>query len=757
MSIHLLIIEDNQDHICIIERSLSVKHNEYKLDFAAGVDEGLAKLQKDKFDMILCDYFLPGRNALDMLHEICAREIDLPFIVMTSSANVKAAVELLNTGAYDYIVKDEQFDTSLPIVIHRALERYFQKNTKEQAVQVIKESELKYKNLIANIPGMVYSSYNDWTAGFLSGSEQICGYSQEMLNQPGSTWQDIIHPDDKQRVINESAEKINSKKSFIQTYRIMHKDGSIHWIEDHKIGSFSKDGGLAKVEGVVYDITERKKKEQEIVSLSKFPSENPYPTLRIEHDGRLLYANPSSQGLLDNWHINIGGYVPDNWKQLIQEVLDSNKPRVIEIEHNKKVVSFVITPIKDSSYVNLYGRDETDSKITQAKLREKEGELLQSQKLEATSRLSGGIAHEFNNILTVIKGFAGFVKDDLPADSPSIKDMQEILNAADRAKNLTQQLLAFSRKQIIEPKIIDLNDLIVDTHKMLRRLIGADIELVTMPQSELGLVNIDIGCFEQILVNLAINARDAMPEGGTLTISTKNVTIELNENHAYGDLLQGEYVVLSVQDTGMGIPEDIKAHIFEPFFTTKEKGKGTGLGLSTCYGIVKQSKGQIFVESEAGSGSCFNVYVPKVSDDNQKDNFNKQQAEIPLPGGSETVLLVEDEPLVQSMSERVLLKSGYKVVKAQNGEDALRIISSYNEPIHMLLTDVMMPCMGGIELAKRIRTIDPQMKILYMSGYMELPAAGSSSFFKLNEFLQKPFSIDMLCKKVREVLDRIPQ
>ncbi len=407
-----------------------------------------------------------------------------------------------------------------------------------------------------------------------------------------------------------------------------------------------------------------------------------------------------------------------------------------------------ISPIRDEgeniiSYVALK-RDVTREL-------ELEAQLHQSQKMKAIGQLAGGIAHDFNNLLTAIMGYAGLALETLPVDNPLHGDIQGIQKNAERAADLTGQLLAFARRQITEPRILNLNNLILDMDKMLRRLISEDIELVTLPALNLGAVKIDPVQFEQVLVNLVINARDAMPDGGKLTIETANASLQQNYTDRHPELIPGEYIMLSVSDNGVGMSNETQTHIFEPFFTTKEMGKGTGLGLATCFGIVKQNNGHIWVYSKVGQGTTFKIYLPCVKETAGARVIIAHPGG--LPQGTETILLAEDEPSVRRLAARILRRQGYTVLEAINGEEAMRLVQEYEGEIHLLFTDVVMPQMGGKRLADWLRETRPNAKILFTSGYTDNAIIHHGMLDAGLAFLQKPFAPATLAHKVRSALD----
>ncbi len=397
-------------------------------------------------------------------------------------------------------------------------------------------------------------------------------------------------------------------------------------------------------------------------------------------------------------------------------------------------------------------QDITDRKAAEEQRDQLEEQLQQAMKMEAVGRLAGGVAHDFNNLLTGIAGYTNMLLSRLNPDDPMAADLREIQNATQSAVGLARQLLVFSRKQLIEPRVLNLNDLVLRLRKMLVHLVGEDTELETHLCEDLGCAKVDPGQFEQILVNLVVNSRDAMPEGGKLVIETANRRVDEVQSDARLDMQPGSYVTLTVSDTGCGMSKETRSHLFEPFFTTKPKGRGTGLGLATIYGAVKQSGGSIEVSSEVGMGSSFKISLPRVQgipDQPKKENIFTSD----MPGGDETILLVEDEHIVRELAIKVLSRLGYNVLHAPDGRQALTVAQEYHNPIHMLLTDVVMPGMNGRQLADKLIAIHPEMKILYTSGYTEDAVAEHGVIEENLNFLGKPYSPQSLARKIRELLD----
>ncbi len=378
-------------------------------------------------------------------------------------------------------------------------------------------------------------------------------------------------------------------------------------------------------------------------------------------------------------------------------------------------------------------------------------QLTQSQKMQSVGRLAGGVAHDFNNLLTVMKGYVELARHDVPAGSSLSDDLEAVNRAVDSAAGLTQQLLTFSRKQIIHPRVLDLNESVTRMHSMLGRVLGEDVELRLVTAPDLGLVRFDPNQSEQILVNLAVNARDAMPDGGRLTIETANVVLDADYARTHPDAAPGSYVMLAVSDTGTGMSAEVQSHLFEPFFTTKAAGRGTGLGLAMVYGAVTQNGGRIEVYSEVGHGTTFRIYLPRVSEAATPVEAPERS---PLPRGGETVVVVEDDDAIRALTVRLLSGLGYRTFAYRSGAEALRAMDDLGDEVDLVVTDVIMPEMKGSELAVRLRRAWPGLRILFASGYSEDVIAHHGVLDPGVDFLQKPYSIEGLARRVRQALDR---
>jgi two-component system cell cycle sensor histidine kinase/response regulator CckA len=427
----------------------------------------------------------------------------------------------------------------------------------------------------------------------------------------------------------------------------------------------------------------------------------------------------------------------------------AGEPMTFHVEWKSGSYACHVEPLRDSdgqvSGAICMSLDITDRKQLEEQLR-------QAQKMEAVGRLAGGIAHDFNNLLMVIQGYSDLLVERLPGGDPLRRNAEQIQMASQRASSLTRQLLAFSRKQMLAPKILNVQSVVAEMEKILRRLIGEDIQLETSSAPDLGLVRADRSQIEQVILNLAVNARDAMPQGGRLTIETANVELDSSYSHPPAVLSPGRYVMMAVTDNGCGMDAETQAHVFEPFFTTKEKGKGTGLGLATVYGVVKQSGGYVWVYSEPGRGTSFKIYLPRI-EETAVPAVRDGKSEMQVPQrGSETILLVEDEKGVRELAREYLASSGYTVIEAEDGHTALELAAMHVGQIHLLLTDVVMPGISGRELAERVSQIRPGIKIIYMSGYTDQAVVHHGILRNDAVLLQKPFTLMTLAGKLREML-----
>ncbi|MBI5905918.1 MAG: PAS domain S-box protein [Deltaproteobacteria bacterium] len=596
---------------------------------------------------------------------------------------------------------------------------------------------------------------------------EMTGYTMEEINRFG--WYQSLYPDPDLQA--RAIARMDRMRQGIdlkgEEWEITRSDGETR-ILAMSTSILQSEEGTVHVLALMQDVTDRKRVEEALrVSEEKFrvlSDQSPLGMTLIDGKGRYEYVNPAFEKMfgytLQDLSIGKDWFraafpEPGNrkevvriWKEdLIAAGIGVCRPRIFEVAcrgGDRKTILFRPVSLLGNRQLVIY-EDITERQRLEAQLR-------QAMKMEAVGRLSGGVAHDFNNLLTVIIGNVSLAQGKVQASDPVSGMLLEVNKAAERAARLTQQLLAFSRKQIIEPKVLDLNALIADLHSMLVRLIGEHIEIATGLGEGLGTVRVDPGQLEQILVNLAVNARDAMREGGKLRIETSNVELDEAYCAVHPDARPGWYVRLSVSDTGHGMTEEVRAQIFEPFFTTKPKGSGTGLGLSMTYGAVKQAGGSIDVLSEPEKGTTVRIYLPRVETEAEKGQEPGEPQE--LLDGTETVLLVEDEDVVRGLCVQVLERLGYNVLQAGNGAEAIALAREFGGRIDLLLTDVVMPGMNGGELATHLVILHPEAKVLFTSGYTDDAIVQHGVLDDGVFFIGKPYTPTALAKKVRDVLDR---
>jgi len=762
--VRVLMVEDVADDAALVERELrraGITGATRRVDSEGAYREALRSFAPD---IILTDHSLPTFGAADALRIAMLEAPDTPVIVVTGSLDEETAAEYIKAGAADYVVK-HHLERVGPAVV-RALDLRRARAEQARAEEARRQGEERFRALIEHGADAVALVAPDGTLLFASHSiERLLGFTPaELVGHPGF---ERVHPDDLPRVHAALRDIIaNPGTPAGLELRWRHKDGSWRYIDGVAVDRLAEPAVGAIVVNF-RDVSERRTAEAALRD-----SEERYRTLvegvrdiifALSPEGTISSLNPAFE-TITGWRRE--AWVGQPFERLVHpedlplalellgrvvrgELRPASQFRVRTAKSDYRVGEFSATPqLHEGRLVGILGigRDVTERVQLEQQLR-------QAQKMEAVGRLAGGIAHDFNNILTAITGYADLLLEDLGATDPRRQDADEIHKAADRAAGLTRQLLAFSRQQVLQPTVLEVNKLVSDLEKMLRRLLGEDVALTTQLAPTTGRVKADPGQLEQVIMNLAVNARDAMPNGGKLTLETGNV--DLDESYAtdHYPARAGPFVMLAVSDTGTGMSEATQAHMFEPFFTTKEKGKGTGLGLATVYGIVKQSGGFIWVYSEVGHGTTFKLYLPRVQELAERAS---QPAQTPARAarGTETVLVVEDEAPVRSVARQVLERHGYTVLEAPSAEAALDIATRYSGAIHLLLTDVVMPGLNGRELATRLADLRPDARVIFMSGYTDDAVTRHGVLEPGSAYVQKPFTPDAIARKVREVLNR---
>ncbi len=655
-------------------------------------------------------------------------------------------------------------DTGNPIRMIGTVQDITERHKMETA---LRQSEERYRNLIDNSPLGVVILQQKQIIYANPTLANILGYTVEELQ--GKPILNFVHPDYAETAKMRLGRLMQGENALVnaQEEKMVRKDGSN--VDVLILGQSVIYEGKPAIQGYIYDITENKQMRQLLKE-----SEERYrklieflPQAVVVHiNGKIKYVNPAGltfigaetpEEVLD---LNLLDFVHPDDREIIASrlqklIVDKQATPIVEIRIIRLDGNIIYTETSGHP-ITYMGKDAGLSIITNITERKQlETQLRQSQKMEAIGRLAGGVAHDFNNLLTAIMGYTALLEQQIPTEGAAAHDLHEIKKATNRAADLVRQLLAFSRQQIVQPRLWCLNDSINNIKKMLQRLIGEDIELLTFLPESLGYVKIDPGHVEQIIMNLAINARDAMPSGGKLTVETANVYLNEDYSRRHPEVVPGEYVLLAISDTGIGISPKALEHIFEPFFTTKEVGKGTGLGLATVHGIVKQNKGHIWVHSDVSHGTTFKVYFPRVHTPDESD-YARQVAPSKLPSmrGTETILLVEDETAVRELTYKLLTELGYTVLLAANASEALAQIAAANPPPALLLTDVVIKGkMNGRSLADAVQDISPDMRVLYMSGYTDNVIVHHHILDAGLNFIQKPFSPIELARAVRTALD----
>ena len=592
--------------------------------------------------------------------------------------------------------------------------------------------------------------------------ERVWGRTRQSLFENPKSFLDAIDPRDRERVVSAVATRQQTGR-YYEEYRIQRPDGSVRWIWDRGYPVADAQGLNETFVGICEDITARKECEADQARLAAIVECSDDAIVSKTVDGIVVNWNHGAERLYGYLAEEMIGrpisvlFAADQYQEylrIMEKVRKGERLSAYETVRRRKdgtniTVSADICPIEVREG-EIVGASKIARDIT--RMKQLEEQFRQAQKMEAVGQLAGGVAHDFNNLLTIISCCSEALLLEASPEDPARGLLTEIQKAGERAAALTRQLLAFSRKQVLMPKVLDLNAVVANCDKMLKRLVDEDVDLVSVLDPALGRVRTDPGQIDQVLMNLVVNARDAMPQGGKLTIETANITLDGAYCRAHAEVKPGRYVMLAVSDTGCGMDEATKTRIFEPFFTTKEQGKGTGLGLAMVYGFIRQSGGHIYVYSEPGLGTTFKLYLPEVEAAPSPSELAPNREG--MPQGTETILLAEDDAAVRALARRVLESCGYTVLEAAHGGEAIRLLEKYDRPVHLLVSDVVMPEMGGRELAHRVVSLKPGIKVLCLSGYTADSVIRHGVLESEIAFLQKPYTPSMLVRKVREVLDQ---
>lgn len=812
--LNLLILEDSPEDAELMAHRLI--RAGFKLNWQRVETERdfLAQLQATPPDLILSDHSMPKFSGLRAAEILQAQGLDVPFILVSGSIGEEAAVEAMKRGATDYLLKDRI--ARLGSAVERALEQKRLRDAQKQATAELRTTHARLRHLLEHSPAVLYTfkvaGQHLMPHVISENIESLLGFTAAETLLP-DWWLGQVHPDDRDRVVAE-ADRVLSTGAGTLEYRMRHRDGNYRWIEDKKKVVPDDTGQPTEIVGVAMDVSERKRAELHTQAFARLASQLSSAQtavaageiiiavadqlfgwdacaldLYVAEPGRIFHVlnRDTVDGQRQNFPPAFDNVAPSpRARQVIEQgaqlvlreppfdrgdcIPFGNKSQpsaslmFVPIRHGTSVIGVIsiqsyrlwaYTPQDLNEFQSL--ADHCGGALNriqaEAALRESEARLRQSQKLDLLGQLAGGVAHDFNNILAVIQGLASTIRDTPGLKTDLWDAADQMVQAAERGAGLTHQLLAFSRKQVVQPRDLDLNDVIANLTKMLKRMLGPEIELTVHSAPGLPLVHADVVMMQQVLMNLAVNARDATPQGGTLTIATSTVKLDAADPELNVDAAPGTYVCVAVSDTGCGIPAELLPKIFEPFFTTKEPGKGTGLGLATVFGIVRQHHGWLRIQSQVNHGTTFRVFLPALVTPTPVATPAIPPAR--TPGDAETILVAEDELPLRSLIRNILTRHGYQVLEADSGPAALDLWRKHEGRIDLLLTDMMMPGgMSGHDLARQLLTSSPDLKVIYNSAYSpEVFRQGLVVEEGVN-YLQKPYSLTALLQVIRAALDR---
>jgi len=754
-ALRILIVDDSPEDADLIIRQLQQEFSPSyeRVETAEAMGEAL---DRGGWHLVISDYIMPEFCGLAALQLLRGRGLDIPFIMISGQMGEDVAVEAMRAGAQDYLIKDNL--SRLAPAVRRELKDAVVRHERSLAEDALTATDARFQSLVEQSLVGIFMLQDDVFTYVNPKFGQIFGYHPDELTG-SKTLLDLVARDDQIRVITQFLRPLQEQSRSLHFYFRGRRSDSAS-IDLEVNGTRTQLNGKPAIIGSLLDITERNRAEEQLSKLWQAVEQSPVSVVITDLRGRIEYVNPrftevsgysEAELVGQNPRILKSGAMDRDFYQNLWQTISSGREWHGELHNKKKSGELFWESGSISAVKNSEGRITHFVAVKEDVTERKQSfdQLRQVQKMEAIGQLAGGIAHDFNNLLTIINGYSTLLIRGLESGSPMRKEAEQILRAGERAAELTRQLLSFSRRQILEPKVLNINIQVQSVEKMLRRLIGEHIELVTHLSEDIGFIKIDPGQVEQIIMNLVVNARDASETGGEITIETGNCDLDEIFSLQHPGSVAGSYVKIAVRDRGFGMTDEVKRRLFEPFFTTKEMGRGTGLGLATVYGIVKQSGGYIDVISEPDQGASFNIYLPRVFQ--PADALKRQAAEEPLQG-SQTILVVEDEPGVLNLVVYTLRKRGFCVLETTDPEQGVILFEEHQEEIDMLLTDVVMPFMSGPALAELLIGKKPQLKVLFMSGHTD----NKVSFEKILEqgvpFLPKPFTSDTLIKKVRETL-----
>lgn len=800
----VLLIEDNEDDAELIRTALCEQaSHDISLDWADRLEAGLSKLMGGPVDAVLVDLSLPDSQGLETLDRVRPQAGDAAVIVLTGLDNELVAEKSLLRGAQDYLVKGRLTGDALRRAIRYAMGRH-------RVEQALRKSEERFHlTCLATQDGIWDWDIASGTTWFNEAYQSVYEPATLHLERHQIPWADQVHPEDRDAVIADLTRVLDSEQQlWTAEYRFRRNDGTYAYVVDHGYVLRDREHRPYRMIGAKTDITERRQAEtmhavqlavglalEESVTLSEAVPRILRAMCELQGwtVGALWLVDPRDQALHCNalwhraspaveaftqsyqslaltlhtglagraWNTGTAVFSPDILTEAEFPARDAARQADLHgaiafpISTGKSILGIIecfVSEVLRPTPSRLERISELGAMISQfLNRKDLERQLRQAQKMEALGRMAGGVAHDFNNLLTIINSWAELLMDEPGLTSRAQRGMAQIRDAGNKATGLTRQLLAFTRHQIVERQPLNLNDRVSDIAELMKRVIGEDIQLVLNLDPTLGRIKADAGQIEQVVMNLVVNARDAMPHGGRLELETGELMVTHSDPFWPDPLIPGLYVTLAVRDTGCGMSVETLGHLFEPFFTTKELGKGTGLGLSTVYGIVRQSGGTVGITSELGKGTTFTIYLPRIAEDS--DAVRPAATTKPTGERSETILLVEDNDMVRGLAHTILVAQHYHVVAARSGEEALRLVRDQRRQIALLVTDMVMPGMGGAQLASELQALQPGLKVILTSGYSERDGMLLQHFDARMAFLPKPYTPESLIKAVAAALE----